>query len=175
MVTIFLKKGFVKKNFNSFAVEVSKNKGYTYHMRVLGLDMGKKRIGVAVSDALGITAQPLTYIERRSLKKDMERIKELAHSYGVDTIVVGLPIRMDGSLGKEAIEIEEFARKLEETLSIRVVTWDERLSTSAVTRTLIEGDVRRKKRKTLVDKLSATYILQGYLDSQRQPHHVSET
>ncbi len=144
-------------------------------MRILGLDAGKKRIGVAVSDTLGITAQPLTYIERTTRKKDIEEIRKLVIEHGVDTIVIGLPIRMDGSHGKEATEVEEFAKSLEKRLSITVVRWDERFSTSAVTRTLIEGDVRREKRRTLVDKLSAAYILQGYLDSRRQEHPLSRT
>ncbi len=139
-------------------------------MRVLGLDMGRKRIGVAVSDTLGITAQPLALIERTGRKRLTEKIKEFVQKYDVNTIVIGLPIRMDGTCGRDALEVKEFAETLQKALSLTVVTWDERFSTSAVTRTLIEGDVRRKKRKMVVDKLSATYILQGYLDSQRHKH-----
>ncbi len=132
----------------------------------MGLDVGKKRIGVAVSDELSLTAGGLSHIKRSSLNKDMEEIVILLKEHSVSLIVVGMPVNMDGSTGAQARYTEKFILALKEKTNIDIIKWDERLSTIAVTRILIEGDVSRKKRKTKVDQLSASYILQGYLDSK---------
>jgi putative Holliday junction resolvase len=139
-------------------------------MRIMGLDLGSKRIGVAVSDELSLTAQPLTLIKRTSIEKDISGILQIASEYSVGAIVVGLPLLMDGSKGQQARLAERFMDLLREKTSMPVEGWDERLSTAAVTRVLIEGEVTRAKRKGVVDQLSASYILQGYLDSKKKRH-----
>lgn len=136
-------------------------------MRTMGLDLGKKTIGVAVSDESGLIAQPVETIKRASLEKDFGEIVRLAGEYSVSLIVVGLPVNMNGSLGPASEATLKFTEKLKERTGIPVITWDERLSTAAVTRVLIEGDLSRARRKEVVDKVAAAYILQGYLDSRR--------
>lgn len=136
-------------------------------MRILGLDPGEKRIGVAISDALGITAQPLTAIERSNPKADIEAIKKICQEHQVELIVLGLPLNLNGSVGEKASQSMELAEKLKEYLGIEVKLWDERLSTRAVQGVLLEADTTRRKRKRVVDKLAAAYILQGYLDYRR--------
>ena len=136
-------------------------------MRSMGLDIGSRRIGVALSDALGITAQPLTVVERTTAEGDIDSIRQLASSNDVGLIVVGLPVRTDGSAGPEAERAARFAESLRKQLSIDVVTWDERFSTAAVSRVLIDADVSRRRRKSVIDKLAAAYLLQGYLDATR--------
>jgi putative Holliday junction resolvase len=136
-------------------------------IRIMGLDVGKRRVGVAISDELKITAQPLTKIKRTSIEKDLTEILHIASEYSVRAIVVGLPLNMDGSVGPQASLVLKFMESLKQKTSLPVEGWDERLSTVAVTRVLIEGDVTRKKRKGIVDQLSASYILQGYLDSKK--------
>src|SRR5690554_1216340 len=132
-------------------------------MRYLALDLGEKRIGVAVSDEFGLTAQPLGVIERSGFDSDVKEIRNLIENYNVHTVVMGLPRNMDGSLGPQAVKALEYAAKLRDTLGIKVVTWDERLTTQQVERLLISADVRRKRRKKVVDKLAAALILEGYL------------
>jgi putative holliday junction resolvase len=142
-------------------------------MRVLGLDIGEKRIGVAVSDELGWTAQGVEIIRRSSGDDSwLERLGQLIESYQVDTIVVGFPRNMDGSIGQRGEACREIAEKIRQRFSLPVHLWDERLSTMAVERTLIEADISRKKRKKVVDQMAASWILQGYLDAQRR--HTSE-
>ncbi|HIC92015.1 MAG TPA: Holliday junction resolvase RuvX [Syntrophaceae bacterium] len=136
-------------------------------MRIMGLDVGDCTIGVAVSDEMGWTAQGLTTIRRSSIEKDLAAIKKLLNIYNAEEVVIGLPKNMDGSLGKRANLVLEFVDSLKGRLSIPITTWDERLSTVAVTKVLLEADMSRKKRKRVVDKLAATYILQGYLDSKK--------
>jgi len=136
--------------------------------RILGLDLGSKTIGVAVSDGLGITAQGLEVIRRESGRKDLERLREIVEEYEVGEIVVGLPVNMDGSLGPQAEKALAFAGKLKEALGVEVNTYDERLSTSLAQRTLIEADVSRARRKKVIDMLAAQVILQGYLDKRRR-------
>ncbi len=136
-------------------------------MRVMGLDLGKKTIGVAVSDGCGLTAQPVTTIRRTTLNSDIEALLGLIDEHSVDKVVLGLPVNMDGTMGGRAKETLKFAGFLRARTSAEVVTWDERLSTVAVTRVLIEGGASRARRKEVVDKMAAAYILQGYLDSQR--------
>ena len=135
-------------------------------MKIIGLDLGSKTIGVAISDDLFLTAQVLTSIHRTTLEKDLAVIVDLVDQYGVEEIVVGLPINMDGSTGDSARKAETFIEQLRETLPIKIIPWDERLSTVAAERILLEGDLSRKKRRKVIDRLSAAIILQGYLDSR---------
>ncbi|MFW6028633.1 MAG: Holliday junction resolvase RuvX [Halanaerobiales bacterium] len=137
-------------------------------MRVLGLDYGARTIGVAVSDLMGWTAQGLEVIRRKNeydLKETMERLKELIDQFNVEKIIVGLPKNMNNTLGERAEKTLIFVNKLETTFELPVVTWDERLSTMFAERTLIEADVSRNKRKKVIDKMAAVFILQGFLDS----------
>ncbi len=134
-------------------------------MKVLGLDPGSRRVGVAVSDDLGITASGLTTLTWTSFEKLLNEIQDICQQYNAEKIVVGLPKRMDGTLGPEAQKALTLVEALKEKLKLEVVTWDERFSTVAVERVLIEADLSRKKRKKVRDKVAATYILQGYLDS----------
>jgi putative Holliday junction resolvase len=134
-------------------------------MKVLGLDIGEKRIGIAVSDALRCTAQGLTVLHRSGASEDIGAIKELIDDSQVSEVVVGFPKNMDGSVGEGAQKVLSFVRNLEEALSIPVILWDERLTTAEATRMLLQADVTRSKRKKVVDKIAAVLILQGYLDS----------
>ena len=135
--------------------------------KLLGLDLGTRTIGVAISDAMRYSATPLETIQRQKFTADANRLLELiAHNHAVG-IVVGLPLNMDGSEGPRAQSTRAFVRNFMQKTSIPVAFWDERLSTSAVTRTLIEADVRRDRRAEVVDKLAASYILQGALDRLR--------
>ncbi len=137
--------------------------------RWLGLDLGEKTIGVAVSDELGLTAQPLKTLKRHGLQEDVEEIIALACSQGARGIVVGLPRNMDGSLGVQARGVMGFVEILKERSDLTVLTWDERLSTAAVTKVLLKADMSRRKRRQVVDKLAAAYILQGFLNAQERP------
>lgn len=133
-------------------------------MRILGLDVGSKTIGVAISDPLGWTAQGITTIKRQSFVKDIESIKIIYDKYNVEKIVVGLPKNMNGTIGTTGEMVQDFCARLEKTFSPEIVMWDERLTTVAAERAMLEADLSRKKRKKIVDKIAATYILQGYLD-----------
>ena len=135
-------------------------------MRIMGLDLGDKTIGVAVSDSLGWTAQALETVTRKDIETDIERIRELIREWEVGKIVVGLPKNMNSTIGPQGEKAIEFAKVLEEATGLEVVLWDERLSTVAAERMLIEGQVRREKRKRVIDKVAASIILQGYLDSR---------
>lgn len=135
-------------------------------MRILCLDVGEKTIGVAVSDLLGMTAQGVEVIRRTSLERDYIRLGEIITQYEVETIIIGLPKNMNGTLGPKGELMQEFAAKLQETFPQTTIRlWDERLSTVAATRALIAADVSRSKRKKVIDKMAAMFILQGYLDS----------
>ncbi|GED70954.1 putative pre-16S rRNA nuclease [Brevibacillus reuszeri] len=134
--------------------------------RLLGLDVGDKTIGVAVSDELGWTAQGVETIKRQSKEKDLARLKELIAQYQVGAVVVGLPKNMNGTIGPRAELCQAFGKFLEERTSLPVHMWDERLTTMAAERMLISADVSRQKRKTVIDKMAATLILQGYLDAK---------
>ncbi|MBZ4652828.1 MAG: holliday junction resolvase [Peptococcaceae bacterium] len=133
--------------------------------RVLGLDIGDRRIGVSISDALGITAQGLETVERSEPEKDIQTIVDIIEKWEISKIVVGLPKNMNGTLGPQAEKVKEFIQRLQQEVAIQVVFWDERLTTVAAERTLLEGNVSRKKRKGVIDKVAANMILQGYLDS----------
>jgi putative Holliday junction resolvase len=138
-------------------------------VRILALDVGHKRIGVALSDPLGITAQGLTTLIRRSLAQDLKAIRELVEQHDVQDIIVGLPMRLNGSLGPEAVAVSQFIEQLQEVVELPVRQWDERFTTVQAERALLEGNVRRSKRKELRDKVAATLLLQNYLDSQKEP------
>jgi putative Holliday junction resolvase len=136
-------------------------------LRILGLDIGRKTIGVALSDEAGITAQPLKVIRRSSLARDLEDVFSIARENDVEKIVAGLPLNMDGTSSSTTEFVLKFVEMLKKAGPFPVVTWDERLSTAAVERLLIEGDMSRGRRKEVIDKMAASYILQGYLDSLR--------
>ncbi len=133
-------------------------------MRVLGLDVGEKTIGVALSDQLGLTAQGLEVIRRINQKQDFHRLSQLVTEHKVDTIVIGMPRRTDGSYGPEAGRVKEFAQALRKFITVPITFWDERFSTVAAERVLLEGDVSRAKRRKVIDKVAASLILQAYLD-----------
>ena len=140
-------------------------------MRIMGLDYGSRTVGVAVSDALGITAQGIETItreEENKLRKTLRRIEELAVQYEVDRIVLGLPKNMNNTMGERVERCEEFKAMLERRTSLPVIFWDERLTTVAAERILIESGVRRENRKEVIDKVAAVLILQGYLDSLQE-------
>ncbi|HYB57627.1 MAG TPA: Holliday junction resolvase RuvX [Alphaproteobacteria bacterium] len=135
--------------------------------RLLGLDVGKKTIGLALSDTTLTVASPLETIRRGKFASDVERIRRIVAEQGIGALVVGLPINMDGSEGPRCQSVRQFAKSLLERLALPLAFWDERLSTAAVMRTLIEADMSRKRRRETIDKLAAAYILQGALDAAR--------
>ena len=136
-------------------------------MRTMGLDLGTKTIGVAVSDGLGLTAQGVTTVRRTSLKADLAALADLAREHDVSRVVLGLPLNMDGSEGPRAEASRKFADTLGTALGLPVELWDERLSTVAATRTLLEADVSRARRREVIDQVAAQFILQGWLDAHR--------
>lgn len=136
--------------------------------KILGLDLGTKTIGVAVSDGIRYSATPLETIKRTKFTQDAERLLALITENQAVAIVLGLPLNMDGSEGPRAQSTRAFARNLAQKAMLPIVFWDERLSTSAVTRMMIEADLRRDRRAEVVDKLAASYILQGLLDRLRR-------
>ena len=132
--------------------------------RIVGLDVGDVRIGVAVSDPLGIVAQPYSVIKCSSPDADVEAIRAVVEEKEAVKIVVGLPLNMEGEPGPQAEKVLAFAEKLRDALGIEIVTQDERYSTAAAERMLIDANVRRKDRKKVIDKIAATHILQVYMD-----------
>ena len=135
--------------------------------RIIGLDIGDKTIGVAVSDLMGLTAQGVKTVKRVGKKKDIEALKEIIKERQVNKIVSGLPKNMNGTLGPQGEKVIKFCELLEEETGIKIEYWDERLSTVAAEKTLIQGNVRRENRKCVIDMVAAVIILQGYLDRQR--------
>ena len=135
--------------------------------RLMGLDVGDKTIGVAVSDLLGITAQGVTTIRRKGIKKDFEELEKIINEYSVKEVVVGLPKNMNNTLGPQSEKVLKFVDKFKEKFNLSVIYQDERLTTVSAERALINADVSRKKRKGLIDKVAATYILQSYLESTK--------
>lgn len=136
-------------------------------MRIMGLDYGSVTVGVAISDALLLTAQGIEVIRRKQpdkLRQTLARIEELAKEYEVEQIVLGYPKNMNNTIGERAEKSEEFAQMLRRRTGLDVILWDERLTTVAAHQALIEGDVRREDRAKVVDKVAAVFILQGYLD-----------
>ena len=135
--------------------------------RIMGLDIGDKTIGVAVSDLMGLTAQGVTTIKRVGKKKDIEAIKQIIAEKQVNKIVSGLPKNMNGTVGPQGEKVQKFCELRKEETNLPIEFWDERLSTVAAERSLIEGNVRRENRKKVIDMLAAVIILQGYLDLKR--------
>jgi len=142
----------------------------------MGLDVGDRTIGIAISDGLGITAQPKETIRRVSLKEDIDRLVELILENNIIKIVIGLPLNMNGTLGPQGEKTQGFAQKLEKKLkysdrmvgkTVEIVFWDERLTTASAQRALIEADVRRENRRHVVDTVAAVFILQNYMDHQK--------
>ena len=131
----------------------------------MGLDVGDKTVGVALSDELGVTAQPYETLKRKGDAEVLRRIRRIVDERGITAVIVGLPKNMDGTIGRQARKVIAFAERIKATLNVPVVHWDERLSTVAAERLLVQADVSREKRKAHVDKLAAALILQGYLDS----------
>lgn len=133
-------------------------------MRILALDVGDKRIGIAVSDSTCTIAAGLCTIERQG-KNVKEKLRALCKEYGIVEIVVGIPLTIDGARGNQAKKVREFARKAKKELNLPVKEWDERLTSAQAEKTLVAGNMRRAKRKSVVDKVAATVILQSYLDN----------
>lgn len=134
-------------------------------MRVMALDVGERRIGVAISDPLGISAQGVEVYERRGLEQDLAHCRALADAWQVERWVLGLPLNMNGSEGAKVEEVQRLGAQIAETTGLPVDYMDERLTTVAAHRVLIEGGTRRKKRKGVVDKLAAVLILQSWMQS----------
>lgn len=132
--------------------------------RLLGLDIGSKTVGLAISDARRIIASPLETVRRRKFTADALHIGEITREFDVGGLVLGYPINMDGSVGPRCQSVRQFAANLEAYVSLPMLLWDERLSTAAVERAMLEADLSREKRARHVDKLAAAYILQGFLD-----------
>ena len=142
--------------------------------RIVGLDVGDKTIGVAICDPLKITAQGVTTIKRIGIKNDFKELGDIINSYGVTKIVVGLPKNMNNTVGPQGEKVLSFVEKLSNHFKLDIILEDERLTTMAAERILIDGDVRRKKRKKVIDKIAATYILQSYLDRINREGEKSE-
>ncbi|WP_461204509.1 Holliday junction resolvase RuvX [Clostridium sp. DL1XJH146] len=136
-------------------------------MRCLGLDVGDKTIGVAISDPTGLIAQGVTTIIRKNKKEDYKQVLKFCEEYKVEKIICGMPKNMDGTIGIQGEKTNVFIKGLENRTRIPVVSWDERLTTKAANRALLEADFSRAKRKKVIDKVAAVYILQGFLDSVR--------
>ncbi len=133
-------------------------------MRILAIDHGSRRMGIAVSDELKVIAQPLEYIPAEPFADFLARLQELVRAKEVELILVGLPRNMDGSLGPAAQKVQEFVGTLRSQVPVPIRTWDERLTTVQANRLLVQGNVRRDKRKEKVDKMAAAILLQSYLD-----------
>jgi putative holliday junction resolvase len=136
--------------------------------RILGLDVGSKRIGVAVSDPLGITAQGLETLQRRNKRLDFEALSQLVKTWGVVEVVVGFPLRMSGEEGIQAEKMQRFAEELRERLSLPVHLWDERLTSAEANRLLRETDMSIQRRGQVVDRMAAVLILQSWMEYRRQ-------
>lgn len=137
-------------------------------MRSMSLDVGTRTIGIAVSDLLGMIAGGVETIKRTTPERDFERIGQLIKEHDVDTLVVGYPKNMNGTIGERAQSCEAMAEELRERFAgVQVVLWDERLSTVAAEKVLVDADLRRKKRKKVIDMMAAVVILQNYLDSRQ--------
>jgi putative holliday junction resolvase len=134
-------------------------------MRILALDPGTRRVGVAVSDELKIIAQPLEFIPAEPMSVFFDRLNAILREKEVELIIVGMPRNMDGSYGPAALAAQEFTAALRENVAIPIKTWDERLTSVQANRLLIEANVRREKRKEMVDKMAAAILLQSYLDA----------
>jgi putative Holliday junction resolvase len=136
------------------------------HPRVLGLDVGSKRIGIAISDPLGITAQGLDTLHRQNKRLDFEKLERIVRDYGVTQIVVGLPLRMSGLEGTQAEKMQLFAEELRKRFQLPVHLWDERLTSAQANRLLRETEMSIKRRGQVVDQMAAVLILQSFMDSR---------
>ena len=136
-------------------------------MSILGLDLGKRRIGIAIADTPVLGVRPLATLVRGSLPRDFDALRALAVDWQVRRIILGLPLNMNGSEGPSAQSARAFARNFAARSPLPILMWDERFSTAAVIRTLIDSDASRKRRAEVVDKMAAGYILQGVLDRLR--------
>ncbi len=134
-------------------------------MRILAIDHGTKRMGIALSDELKMIAQPLEFIPARPFPDFLARLNELLREKEVELVLVGLPRSLSGGNGPAALKVEEFVDALKSAVPVPIKTWDERLTSAQANRLLIEGNVRRRKRKANVDKMAAAILLQSYLDS----------
>jgi putative Holliday junction resolvase len=143
--------------------------------RILALDYGTKRIGVALSDELKWTAQPLETFERRALAWDIAHVAGLVTAHEVECVVLGFPLQLDGREGPAVLAMREFAVKLEAGISVPIVLWDERMTTKAAEDLLIAADVSRKKRKGVVDRVAAAILLQSYLEAQSSSSTADQT
>jgi putative Holliday junction resolvase len=133
--------------------------------RILAIDHGTKRIGLAISDELGVIAQPLEFVPAEPFADFLVRLKQLIQEKQVEMLLVGMPRNMDGSYGPAALKVQEFVTVLKDSVAIPIKTWDERLTSAQANRFLIQADVRRDKRKEKVDKTAAAILLQSYLDT----------
>jgi putative Holliday junction resolvase len=138
-------------------------------MRVLALDHGSKRIGVALSDELKVIAQPLEFVPAEPFADFLARFRHLLKEHEVEIVLVGLPRNMDGSYGPAALKVQEFVAALRDAVAVPIRTWDERLTSAQANRFLVEANVRRQDRKGKVDKTAAAILLQSYLDSLASP------
>jgi putative holliday junction resolvase len=134
-------------------------------MRILSIDHGTKRMGIAISDELGVIAQPLEFIPAEPFGNFLERLKEIIRDKQVEQMVVGMPRNMDGSYGPAALKVREFVTVLKESIAMPITLWDERLTSAQANRFLVQANVRREKRKEKVDQTAAAILLQSYLDS----------
>ena len=135
-------------------------------MRILAIDHGTKRMGIAISDELGMIAQPLEFIPAEPFAKFLDRLKEILSEKQVELVLVGMPRNMDGSYGPAALKVQQFVAVLKDAIAIPIQTLDERLTSAQANRVLIEGNVRREKRRDKVDKMAAAILLQSYLDGR---------
>ena len=135
-------------------------------MRILAIDYGEKRIGLAVSDEMGITARGISVIERKSKQADLDAIAAVVSEYGAGAIVVGYPLRLDGSAGIQCGKVDRFIASLREIISVPVIAWDETLSTKEAEELMREAGVKRKKKRDMVDRIAAAVILQDYLNKK---------
>ena len=138
-------------------------------MRVLAIDHGTKRMGLAISDPLGVVAQPLEYAPAEPITEFLARLKQIIREKEVELVLVGMPRNMDGSYGPAALKVQEFIAVLKDTIGIPIKSWDERLTSAQANRYLIQANVRRDKRKEKVDKTAAAILLQSYLDTFTTP------
>ncbi len=139
-----------------------------FKMRILAIDHGTKRMGLALSDELKMIAQPLEFVPAEPFKQFLERLREILRTKEVELILVGLPRNMDGSYGPAALKVREFVAVLKEAVAVPIQTWDERLTSVQANRYLVQANVRRDQRKGKVDKTAAAILLQSYLDSLAQ-------
>jgi len=150
-----------------------KQMGDKKDVRLMGLDIGSRTIGVAITDELRITAQALKTIRRKSKEEDFKEIIRVIDQFKIGKIVVGLPKNMNGTLGKQAEKVLQWIKAIREKVDLPIVTWDERFSTVEASRVLLEADLSRRKRKKTIDKLAAVIILQGYIEKDRNQNDGS--